>query len=69
VFSIKEVSEKIGIPYYRIAYAHQTGKLPEPLRWKGQRVYVDEDIEQAKEYFRSRRGKRKPTRESEGGEH
>ncbi len=53
MFSMQDLSRKIGVPYYRIVYAHQTGRLPEPSRWKNQRVYDDGDVERAREYFRS----------------
>jgi DNA-binding transcriptional MerR regulator len=66
MFSIQDLSRKIDVPFYRIVYAHQTGRIPEPARWKNQRVYDDGDVERAREYFRSRADKAERNRGSEG---
>lgn len=48
---IGELAREIGIQPYRIAYAHRHGKLPEPPRVGGKRVYDEEMTEMVKAYF------------------
>jgi DNA-binding transcriptional MerR regulator len=37
--SIRQVAELLGISEHRIAYAHRTGKIPEPEHVAGKRIY------------------------------
>ena len=46
-----ELAREIGVQPYRIAYAHRHGKLPEPPRVGGKRVYDEATTEQVKAYF------------------
>ena len=48
---IGELAREIGVQPYRIAYAHRHGKLPEPQRVGGKRVYDAVMAEQVKAYF------------------
>lgn len=44
MFSLSEVSRRLGVPYYRIAYLHASGKQREPRRFMGKRVYSEQDV-------------------------
>src|SRR5262249_49514852 len=50
-FTLTEVAQITGIPYYRIYYAHYTGRLPEPKRVGQNRVYTQKDIRKIQEHF------------------
>lgn len=49
--SIEELGREIGVPYYRIAYVHRTGKVPEPIRLNGRRYYDADCERQVREHF------------------
>ena len=46
-----ELAREINVQPYRIAYAHRHGRLPEPPRVGGKRVYDQEMTEMVKAYF------------------
>jgi DNA-binding transcriptional MerR regulator len=46
-----ELAREIGVQPYRISYAHRHGKLPEPPRVGGKRVYDQAAAELVKAYF------------------
>ncbi len=48
---IGELAREIGVQEYRISYAHRHGKLPEPPRVGGKRVYDEAMAELVKAYF------------------
>jgi DNA-binding transcriptional MerR regulator len=48
---IGELAREIGVQPYRIAYAHHHGRLPEPPRVGGKRVYDEAMTEVVKAYF------------------
>ncbi len=54
MFSISEVSRRIGVKRHRITYAHQQGYLPEVARFQGSRVYTEDDVRAVEAYFRAR---------------
>ena len=50
-WSIREVAALTGIPEHRIAYAHRSGKLPEPNHIAGKRIYSRIDIARIRKQF------------------
>jgi hypothetical protein len=67
-FSMKEVSERLGIVYDRVWYAAITGKV-KPLTVGRARLFTESDIEQLRHYFdkMERDGRSHPVRKT-GGE-
>ena len=56
-YSITDVSRLLGVQEHRIAYAHRTGKLPEPkIRVAGKRVYSLADLRRMATYFQEPTG-------------
>ncbi len=51
---IGELAREIGVQPYRIAYAHRHGRLPEPPRVGGKRVYDEEMTRLVQAYFTSK---------------
>ena len=51
---IGELAREIGVQPYRIAYAHRHGRLPEPPRVGGKRVYDEATTLAVKAYFAAR---------------
>ena len=49
---LMEVSRLLDIPFWRIIYAEQSGRIPEPLRIANKRAYTDHDIEIIHRHFR-----------------
>lgn len=44
IYSIGEVAKLLGVPAYKIEYAHTSNALAEPqCRFLGKRVYTDDD--------------------------
>lgn len=42
MFSLREVSRRLGVPYYRITYAHSIGAVREPVnRFLNKRLYSE----------------------------
>jgi DNA-binding transcriptional MerR regulator len=50
-YSILEIAKLLGIAEHRIAYAHRSGKLTEPVHVAGKRIYSASDIERIAYYF------------------
>lgn len=50
-YSLSEVAKLTGIAYFRIYYAHYTGKIPEPQRVGKTRIYTAQDVAKIKEHF------------------
>ncbi len=48
---LMEVSRLLQIPFWKIIYAEQAGRIPEPLRIAMKRAYTLEDIEVIREHF------------------
>lgn len=47
-----QVAKLVGVPYWRITYAHASGKVREPeLRVGNRRLYTTEDVERLMEHF------------------
>lgn len=44
LFSTGEVSRMLGVPAYRISYAHSTGRVREPEKIWGKRAYRKSDL-------------------------
>ena len=44
-YLLVETARKAGLQPYQITYALATGKIPEPARIGGRRVFTNEDIE------------------------
>jgi hypothetical protein len=49
--TMEQLAREIGVGYWRIRYAHRTGKLPEPKRVAGARVYDAEQAQRVREHF------------------
>lgn len=56
--SLGELAARLGVPYWRIKYAHAAGHVPEPLRVGTRRLYTEEDIENMAIYFGLKKGER-----------
>lgn len=52
--NLSQLSRMVGVPYYRIAYAHQTGALPPPGRLGHLRVYTPAMVATVTAYFHLR---------------
>ena len=48
---MKEVVRELKIPRHRIIYALSSGKIPEPGRIQGRRVFTKDDIAVIRAYF------------------
>jgi len=57
LMTLTELSRRTGIAYWRVAYAHQTGRLPEPARAGNHRIYTAEEAAAVERWFRERDGK------------
>ena len=57
-YSTIDCAKAAGIQEYRIAYAHRTGKVPEPeLKVAGKRIYQQHEVEAIKAYFEQKKQK------------
>ena len=50
-YSTLEVARLLGIKEHRLAYAHRTGTIPEPMHVAGKRIYSSSDVERIAQYF------------------
>lgn len=50
-FSLKEAGRILGVQPYRIAYAHTTGQVKEPLKVFGKRAYRKSDLSALAKHF------------------
>ncbi len=53
--STRQVAELLGISEFQIAYAHRTGKIPEPVKVAGKKIYSAPEIAVIKKYFNSKK--------------
>lgn len=52
LYSIGTVARQLGVASYRIAYAHEQGKVPEPARRiAGKRAYDENEIAALADFF------------------
>jgi DNA-binding transcriptional MerR regulator len=59
-YLLNEVAKMLGVRTHRIIYAITQGMVQEPAeRFNRSRVFTDTDVQRLREYFRSRRGKKK----------
>lgn len=49
--TLTELAADLNIPYYRIKYAHLSGKLQEPEKVGGIRIYSRKMIDKVRAYF------------------
>jgi hypothetical protein len=52
LFSTGEASKILGVPIYKMTYAHSTGKVKEPCRIFGKRAYRKPDLAALAEHFK-----------------
>jgi DNA-binding transcriptional MerR regulator len=50
--STGQASKMLGVPTYKITYAHATGKVREPSRIFGKRAYRKSDLSALAEHFK-----------------
>ena len=50
-YSTIDVARLVGVTEFRLAYAHRAGKLPEPMVIAGKRIFTNNDVARAREYF------------------
>jgi DNA-binding transcriptional MerR regulator len=51
LFSTIDVARLLQVPEHRINYAYRAGKLPEPIVIAGKRIFTNNDVARAREYF------------------
>lgn len=51
---LEEAARLLGVGYWRVRYAHTSGRVPEPPRIAGRRVYDPDMLERLKNYFAAR---------------
>jgi hypothetical protein len=65
MYSLNQVSRRLGVPYYRISYAHASGAVREPDgRFAGKRIYTEADVAELAKHF----DKQQPGEEPEKGD-
>lgn len=42
-YLISDLSKRLGVPHYRIAYLYVTRRLPEPMRLGNRRIFTEAD--------------------------
>ena len=58
LYSTTDCAKVAGIQEYRIAYAHRTGKIPEPeLKVAGKRIYQQHEVDAIKAFFEQKKHK------------
>jgi DNA-binding transcriptional MerR regulator len=68
LFSMSEAAKATGVAPYRIKYALQTRRLPEPGRVGGRRVFGPDDVELIRRHFAARGCATKSREEGRGKE-
>ena len=61
--TLRDVAGILGVRPHRVVYAITSGRVPEPLRISGRRMFAKEDVENLRRHFedeRQRRGKGRP---------
>lgn len=57
MFSLRQVSKRLGVAYWRISYAHASGAVREPTsRFAGKRVYSPADVAALANHFKVQPG-------------
>jgi len=57
MYSLNQVSRRLGVPYYRISYAHASGTVREPVgRFAGKRLYTEADVAELAKHFHKQPG-------------
>jgi len=52
MFSLRQVSKRLGVAYWRISYAHASGAVREPIsRFAGKRLYTEDDVATLAKHF------------------
>lgn len=52
MFSLREVSRRLGVAYWRISYAHASSAVREPIRrFAGKRLYTESDVAALAQHF------------------
>ena len=52
MFSLRQVSKRLGVAYWRISYAHASGAVREPIsRFAGKRLYTEADVSALAQHF------------------
>ena len=52
LYSIRDCAKLLGVAPHRIAYAHETGKLPDVQSWvAGKRIYTTTELKRVARYF------------------
>lgn len=52
MFSLRQVSMRLGVAYWRISYAHASGAVREPnSRFAGKRLYTEADVATLAKHF------------------
>ena len=52
MFSLRQVSKRLGVAYWRISYAHTSGAVREPIsRFAGKRLYTEADVAALAQHF------------------
>jgi DNA-binding transcriptional MerR regulator len=51
LFSLKDVQHTLHIPRWRILYLYESGRLAEPLRVGGHRLFSEHDIQEIAKHF------------------
>lgn len=52
MFSLRQVSKRLGVAYWRISYAHASGAVREPKsRFAGKRLYTEADLAALAQHF------------------
>ena len=52
MFSLRQVSRRLGVAYWRISYAHASGAVREPTsRFAGKRLYTEADVAALASHF------------------
>jgi hypothetical protein len=52
MFSLRQVSKRLGVAYWRISYAHASGAVREPVsRFAGKRLYTEADVSALAQHF------------------
>jgi hypothetical protein len=52
MYSLRQVSKRLGVAYWRVSYAHASGAVREPVsRFAGKRLYTEADVAALASHF------------------
>jgi hypothetical protein len=51
LYTTDQIAKLCDVPYWKVEYAHRTGRIPEPQRVAGRRVYDDASADAVRQYF------------------